>query len=183
MIPKNATGWSSKMGTLTGIKKINLFSRIEILPYLSSNLIINPSYNVNNPFDNNIRFKILSGLDFKMGIGSNLTLDATINPDFGQVEGDPAVVNLTAYETYFQEKRPFFIEGKNLLAGNGPDYFYSRRIGAPPRIEVEGEGDYVNKPDYSTIIGAAKLTGRFKSGFSLGMLSAITDREYSELQN
>ena len=102
-------------------------------------------------------------------------LDGAVNPDFGQVEADPAVVNLSAFEVFFDEKRPFFTEGAQLLRGNGPSYFYSRRIGGPPRGPVSG--DFVDYPRNSTILGAAKLTGRLASGMSLGALAAVTARE------
>src|SRR3989442_12963252 len=109
-----------------------------------------------------------------MGLGPNLTLDAAVNPDFGQVEADPAVVNLSAFEVFFDERRPFFTEGSQLLRGNGPSYFYSRRIGAPPRGAAAG--DFVDYPHNSTIVGAAKVTGRLASGLSLGALTAVTRR-------
>jgi hypothetical protein len=111
-----------------------------------------------------------------MGLGPSLTLQATVNPDFGQVELDPAEVNLSAFETFFSEKRPFFVEGTQLLQGAG-SYFYSRRIGARPRGPVEG--DYVDYPQASSILGAAKLTGRLASGASIGALAAVTDYEYA----
>ena len=110
-----------------------------------------------------------------MGLGSNLTLDATVNPDFGQVEADPAEVNLSAFETFFDERRPFFIEGSDLLTGSVDNYFYSRRIGAAP--PGRAAGDFVEYPATSTILGAAKLTGRLASGTSVGMLGAVTDDE------
>src|SRR4029079_4250987 len=112
---------------------------------------------------------------FKMGLGPSLTLAATVNPDFGQVEADPADVNLSAFETIFPEKRPFFIEGSQLLRGGGPNYFYSRRIGARPRGPAPG--NFVDYPNATTILGAGKLTGRLASGASLGALAAVTARE------
>src|SRR6185436_7054631 len=102
------------------------------------------------------------GADIKAGIGPNLTLQATINPDFGQVEADPAEVNLTGTETFFAEKRPFFIEGADMVNIQSTDnFFYSRRIGAPP--PGPATGDFVDRPVRSTILGAAKLTGRLSS--------------------
>ncbi len=115
------------------------------------------------------------GADLKVGLGSNLTLEATVNPDFGQVEADPAEVNLSAFETFFDERRPFFVEGANLLTGNVDNYFYSRRIGAAPAGDADG--DFVDYPPTTTILGAAKLTGRLASGMSIGMLGAVTDEE------
>jgi hypothetical protein len=117
------------------------------------------------------------GLDAKIGIGSNLTLDATVNPDFGQVEADPAEVNLSAFETFFAERRPFFLEGSQLLNGRVNNYFYSRRIGALP--PVTSATDYTEYPATSTILGAAKLTGRLASGASVGMLGAVTGEEWA----
>ena len=99
-----------------------------------------------------------TGADLKVGFGPNLTLDATVNPDFGQVDADPAEVNLSAFETFFSERRPFFTEGSQLLSGGGAGYFYSRRIGAAPHGFADG--DFVDTPTSSTILGAAKLTGR-----------------------
>jgi hypothetical protein len=106
---------------------------------------------------------------------SGLTLDVTINPDFGQVEADPAEVNLSAFETFFDERRPFFTEGSEMLRGNGAQYFYPRRIGAPPHVSVSG--DFVDTPNSSTILGAAKLTGRLPSRLTIGALTAVTAAE------
>ena len=114
------------------------------------------------------------GADLKIGLGPNLTLDATFNPDFGQVEADPAEVNLSAFETFFSERRPFFLEGANLLRSQ---HFYSRRIGASPRGGAPG--DYVDQPDNTTILGAAKLSGRLTSDLSIGALAAVTGREHA----
>ena len=98
-----------------------------------------------------------------------------MNPDFGQVEADPAEVNLSAFETFFDERRPFFLEGSQLLTGSVNNYFYSRRIGAPP--PGRASGDFVDHPSTTTILGAAKLTGRLASGTSVGLLGAVTDAE------
>jgi hypothetical protein len=117
------------------------------------------------------------GLDAKVGFGSNLTLEATVNPDFGQVEADPAEVNLSAFETFFDERRPFFQEGAELLTGPVNNYFYSRRIGAAPAGRANG--DFVDVPRTATILGAAKLTGRMASGTSIGMLGAVTQEEFA----
>ena len=104
-----------------------------------------------------------------------------MNPDFGQVEADPAEVNLSAFETFFDERRPFFVEGNDLLTGNVNDYFYSRRIGAAPAGRASG--DFVDFPGTTTILGAAKLTGRLESGMSVGMLGAVTDEESARTFN
>ena len=119
------------------------------------------------------------GLDAKTALGSNLTLDATVNPDFGQVEADPAEVNLSAFETFFEERRPFFTEGSEMVRGNGAQYFYPRRIGAPPRGSATG--DFVDMPRNSTILGAAKLTGRLPSRLSIGAVTAVTAAEQARV--
>jgi len=178
LIPKNETGWSSKMGSLVGIKNIQPSSRIELLPYVASNVLYNPDFNKNNPFEKETQYDGRLGLDFKMGLGPDFSVDATINPDFGQVEADPAVVNLTAYETFYDEKRPFFIEGKSLLQGYSESFFYSRRIGQMPRAGLPG--DVVDIPKNSNILGAAKITGRTKNGLSLGVMNALTSKEFGK---
>ena len=115
------------------------------------------------------------GADVKMGLGPNLTLEATINPDFGQVEADPAEVNLTAFETRFPERRPFFLEGAPLFNIGHPNFYYSRRIGARP-VGV-ATGDYVDYPTATTILTAAKLSGRLPSRTSIAFLAAVTAEE------
>lgn len=173
-VPKNETGWSSRMGELVGISGIRPTRRVELVPYSAGNATLTGNRDPANPFDDGRNLAARAGADLKMGLGPNLTLDATVNPDFGQVEADPAVVNLSAFEVFFDERRPFFTEGSQLLRGNGPSYFYSRRIGAPARGDAPG--DYVDFPQNTTILGAAKLTGRLRSGFSLGALGAVTGR-------
>src|SRR5256884_5835984 len=128
-----------------------------------------------DPFNGGANLAARAGADVKMGLGPNITLDGTVNPDFGQVEADPAVVNLSAFEVFFDERRPFFTEGNQLLRGNGPSYFYSRRIGARPSCNASG--DFLDCPQNATILGAAKITGRLASGTSLGALAAVTSRE------
>lgn len=174
-VPTNQTGWSSWMGELVGISGVKPSRRLELLPYAASNATLTGARDPQNPFDNGKNLAARAGGDLKMGLGPNITLDATVNPDFGQVEADPAVVNLSAFEVFFDERRPFFTEGSQLLRGNGPSYFYSRRIGGPPRGSAGG--DFVDYPNTATILGAAKVTGRLASGFSLGALGAVTGRE------
>ncbi len=182
LIPVSAAGFASRFGELDGIVGIPPARRLELLPYVASDLTYRANVNPANPF--NQRTGARAGGDLKIGLGPNLTLDATINPDFGQVEADPAVVNLTAFEVVFDERRPFFIEGNELLTGRGqsfigrPSWFYSRRIGAAPRGVAMGE--FVNAPQNTTIVTAAKVTGRLPSGLSVGALAAVTPREYAE---
>ena len=178
-VPKKATGWSSRMGVLEGIQGIKPSRRLELLPYVASDATTTGNRNRSDPFDDGRNLGSRVGGDLKMGLGPSLTLAATVNPDFGQVEADPAEVNLSAFESIFPEKRPFFVEGFQLLRGLGPNYFYSRRIGARPRGPASG--DFVDYPNASTILGAAKLTGRLVSGTSVGALAAVTAREHAEV--
>jgi hypothetical protein len=176
-VPQNRTGWSSWMGDLVGIEGIAPARRVELLPYTAGSATITGNRNRANPFDDGRNLDARVGTDLKMGLGPNVTLDAAVNPDFGQVEADPAVVNLSAFEVFFDEKRPFFLEGSQLLRGNGPNYYYSRRIGAAP--PGSASGDFVDYPANSTILAAGKVTGRFASGLSVGTLAAVTDREFA----
>ncbi|MBC7791271.1 MAG: carbohydrate binding family 9 domain-containing protein [Anaerolineae bacterium] len=177
-VPRNATGWSSHMGQLIGIEGIGSARRLELTPYVASDATLTGDRDRANPFDDGRNLGARVGGDLKMGLGPSLTLQATVNPDFGQVEADPSEVNLSAFETFFTEKRPFFTEGSQLLDGAG-SYFYSRRIGARPRGGVEGS--FVDYPGASTILGAAKLTGRLSSGASVGGLVAVTSREHARI--
>ncbi|MBV9773876.1 MAG: carbohydrate binding family 9 domain-containing protein [Gemmatimonadetes bacterium] len=176
-VPSKEKGWASRMGELTGIRGIRPTRRLELMPYVASGATFTAEPGVGNPFDDGSRVTARAGGDVKMGLGPNLTLEGTVNPDFGQVEADPAEVNLSAFESFFPEKRPFFIEGSQLLSGNGPSYFYSRRIGAPPRTDLLNGGFFNDVPPASTILGAAKVTGRLASGTSVGALAALTDHE------
>ena len=181
LIPVAAAGFASNFGRLEGIAGIPPARRLELMPYVAGELTYRANVDAANPFNDRTGARV--GGDLKVGLGPNLTLDGTINPDFGQVEADPAVVNLTAFETIFEERRPFFIEGNELLTGRGqsfigrPAWFYSRRIGAAPRGSAQG--DYVDAPSNTTILSAAKVTGRFASGLSVGALAAVTPREYA----
>jgi hypothetical protein len=181
LIPAAAAGFSSRFGQLDGIAGIPAARRLEVMPYVAADLTARARVDPTNPFRD--RAGARAGGDLKVGLGPNLTLDATINPDFGQVEADPAVVNLTAFEVVLEERRPFFVEGNELLTGRGqsfigrPSWFYSRRIGAVPRGVARG--DFVDTPANTTITSAAKVTGRLASGLSVGALAAITPREFA----
>ena len=173
LVKRNDTGWSSRMAVLTGIRGIRPSRRIELLPYVAADSRFIKVTDPDDPFAKDYQSGVRAGGDLKMGVGPNLTLDVTINPDFGQVEADPAEVNLTAYETFFAERRPFFVEGSQLFGGRG--FYYSRRIGAPP--PGSSDADYEERIDNTTILGAAKLTGRMRSGLSIAALTAVTDKE------
>ena len=174
-VPSNRTGWSSFMGELVGIEGIQPSRRLEVMPYAAADARFQSNVAADDPFNDGANVGARAGADLKMGLGPNITLDATVNPDFGQVEADPAVVNLSAFEVFFDERRPFFTEGSRLLRGNGPSYFYSRRIGASPTCNIGA--DFVQCPNNATILGAAKITGRLATGMSLGALGAVTGRE------
>jgi hypothetical protein len=178
LIPRTERFWSSRFGDLRGISNVPPSRRIEVLPYVASSATVNENRDLSNPFDNGRNLDGRVGADLKFGIGPNLTLDATINPDFGQVEADPAEVNLTAFETRFPEQRPFFLEGAQLFQLDHPNFYYSRRIGAKPVGPITA--DYVEYPLASTILGAAKLTGRPRPKTSIGVLSAVTGEERAE---
>jgi len=178
VVPREEPGWSSQMGRLTGLAGVRPRRRLEISPYVAGDVALTSGALVNaaDPFASSSEFTGRIGADLKYGLGPNLTLDATVNPDFGQVEADPAIVNLSAFETFFPERRPFFTEGANLLSGgNLPGYFYSRRIGAVPHGAAGG--DFRDVPDVTTILGATKLTGRLGSGLSIGAIGALTAPE------
>ena len=181
LVARTEERWASLFGDLQGIDGIAPSRRLELMPYVASSSHLIGDRDRNDPFTGGGNLEGRVGLDAKVGLGSNLTLEATVNPDFGQVAADPAEVNLSAFETFFDERRPFFVEGNDLLEGSVDDYFYSRRIGAPPAGRASG--DFVDFPGTSTILGAAKLTGRLESGMSVGMLAAITDEETARTFN
>ncbi|MBT6376464.1 MAG: carbohydrate binding family 9 domain-containing protein [Gemmatimonadales bacterium] len=174
-VPRTERAWASRFGELRGVRTEDLGRRVELRPYATAGSSRNGDRDRANPFDDGVNLRGRVGLDLKMGVGPNLTLDATITPDFGQVEADPAVVNLTDAETLLPERRPFFTEGNALINGPVNNYFYSRRIGAAP--PGSAQGDFVDRPNTSTIIGAAKVTGRLPSGTLIGVLAAVTGQE------
>ncbi|MCL4212692.1 MAG: carbohydrate binding family 9 domain-containing protein [Gemmatimonadales bacterium] len=173
-IPPSETGFISRFATLRGIEGVRSVRPIELLPYAAGDATYRASTAVVNPLDQ--RYAGRAGLDAKAALGGHLTLDATVNPDFGQVDADPAEVNLSAFETFFDERRPFFTEGSEMLRGNSAaNYFYSRRIGAAPRVSVSG--DFVDAPKSSAILGATKLTGRLPNRLTVAGLAAVTASE------
>jgi hypothetical protein len=175
-VPRTVRAWSSRFGNLVGISGLPSSRPVEVSPYVASSSTVNGNRDPRNPFDNGLNLKGRVGADLKAGLGPNLTLDAAINPDFGQVEADGAEVNLTGQETFFSEKRPFFLEGASLMnLSPNTNLFYSRRIGARP--VAPAPGDFSAYPAATTILGAAKLTGRLASGTSIGAMGAVTDAE------
>jgi len=206
-VPQNAGAYVSRMGDLAGVADVPRPGRLEVLPYLSSTLT-RDTVQAGNPFYRRNDAGVSAGADFKYALTPALTLNGTINPDFGQVELDPAVVNLTQFESFFDEKRPFFVEGADLFRfGDTRTYnnfgwgqfFYSRRIGRAPQRAV-GSGDVVadglpdgakvaernvlfaDPPLTTTILGATKLSGKTAGGWSVAVLDAVTARETSRFQ-
>ena len=192
--PKKTSGFVSLFAELDGLENINLTNSIEIVPFASSKSETTPSESA-DPYHGSSNVTGLAGGDLRMPVGGSMTLNATVNPDFGQVEVDPAVVNLTDVETFFPEKRPFFVEGSSIFdAGQQgasdywgfnfwqPSFFYSRRIGHAPEGELPDNVAYSDVPSGTTILGAAKLSGKVAQGLNLGVLQAVTSRENASIQ-
>ncbi len=191
--PKSGSGFVSRFKDLVGIENIKPSRNIELLPYLRTKAeFTNPE--PGDPFNDGSRFLPGLGADLKIGLSSNLTLNTTINPDFGQVEVDPAVVNLSDVETFYSEKRPFFIEGSSIFNfGYGgsnsnwgfnwgdPDFFYSRRIGRAPQGSLP-DNDFKDVPDGASILGAAKLSGKIGNNWNIGVIHAVTAREFADYE-
>jgi hypothetical protein len=189
--PTNGSGFVSRFADLVGIEQVAPRPRIEIMPYATAKAEF-LDHDPADPFNTGARARPGAGLDAKVGIGSNLTLDGTVNPDFGQVEVDPAVVNLTDVETFFPEKRPFFIEGANIFnfgSGGANDFWgfnwgdatflYTRRIGRAPQ-GILPTTDFSSEPAGTHILGAAKLSGKAGT-WSLSGLNAVTNSEFADL--
>jgi hypothetical protein len=178
-------GFASYFGHAFGIASLPQPQRLEFLPYITGSEERLASGSPENPFNDGSREVGRAGLDLKYGLASNLTLNATVNPDFGQVEADPAEVNLTAYETFFSERRPFFVEGADIFSGGNQQYLYSRRIGRAPQASAEYRGGpaFTDEPTSTSILGAAKLSGRTAGGWSVGLIEAVTAREYAAVDS
>lgn len=184
-IPRTSGGFVSHFRELNGIHDIRPKPLVNIVPYTVGKGELH-SDDQNKAAGN-------MGLDAKIGLQSSLTLDLSVNPDFGQVEVDPASINLSAAETYYQEKRPFFIEGADIFGNFGyggasthvganwssPDLFYSRRIGRAPQGSGNG-APIASMPEWSTILAAAKLTGTVGQGWKVGAIYGLTEREYAK---
>jgi hypothetical protein len=191
MVPQEASGWVSLWGELKGIEHIKPKKEIALTPYLMGGIELSPKEE-GNPFETGTNWLYNGGLDGKIAITNDLTLNFTINPDFGQVEADPSEVNLSAFESYFKEKRPFFVEGANifnypLVAGHSwsrENLFYSRRIGRRPQGYANLQtGEYASTPEFTRILGAFKLSGKTQNGWSIGVLESITNNEYTNIDS
>jgi hypothetical protein len=191
--PKAESGFESRFPHLVGIEHAKGGRTVELSPYLTgkAEYLARP---VGDPFNDGSRYTPAVGGDLRTSLGSNLTLNATANPDFGQVEVDPAVVNLSDVESFYQEKRPFFTENSRVFSfgTDGPNdswgmnwpeptLFYSRRIGRTPQGGAPGDAQFADVPMATHILGAAKLTGRPAPGWNFGTLQAVTSRERAKV--
>ncbi len=190
--PRGGAGYGSRFPDLIGIKGIKPQNKAELRPYVlgkAEALEVEPG----DPFQDDLHLSSNVGLDLKMPLSSNLTMTATVNPDFGQVEVDPAVVNLSASETFYQERRPFFVEDANIFRFGreginnnwnfnwmDPLVFYSRRVGRAPQLGVEADHDFADVPQATTILGATKISGKIGET-SIGAITAFTAREKAHL--
>ncbi len=184
-IPLDAPGMVHLFGELKGIEGIRASSRIELMPYTVGKIRLSEPQ-AGNPYATGVDKNINAGFDAKVGLSSNFTLDLSVNPDFGQVEADPSLLNLTVFEPSFEEKRPFFIEGANMLqfSTGASSLFYSRRIGSAPKYNPAlGPGEYSRIPDRTAILSAAKVTGKTENGLSVGLLQCITADEYALIRD
>jgi hypothetical protein len=190
----NEFGGPAYFGTLEGMTITSVPRQIEVVPYVTSRAKMDrvPS---SDPYHSDREMLYRAGADFKLNVTSNLTLDATVNPDFGQVEVDPAVVNLSVFETTFSEKRPFFISNSQYFSTGGFScYFcsnvsslnliYTRRIGRSPQLAglVGSRAQFMDATDATTILGAAKVTGRTNGGLTVGLMDAVTNSETAKFR-
>jgi hypothetical protein len=193
-LPPDTGGFVSEFGELHGLFNLKPQKQLEIQPYTVGSL---RTYEAEegNPFRDGSDGKLTVGLDAKIGITNDMTMDLTINPDFGQVEADPSAIALDGFQIFFEEQRPFFVENKNIFnysvsssqAGNtfGSDnLFYSRRIGRSPQGYPDaGDDEYVDQPENTNILGAAKFSGKTKNGWSIGVLESVTSKKYASIDN
>lgn len=181
-------GFVSSFGDMAGLVGIGEPQRLEVLPYVSTRAVRTPGSSL-DPFYRSTDLTPSVGGDLRYGLAGGLTLTGTVNPDFGQVEVDPAVVNLTAFETFFPEKRPFFLEGSDVFSFgdvrsnnsyNSTTFLYSRRIGRAPTlaqsVAFNPDVAYSDSPDQTRILGAMKVTGK-RGPWTIGVLDAVTSRE------
>ncbi|MEM9648674.1 MAG: DUF5916 domain-containing protein [Bacteroidota bacterium] len=191
--PIDQPGWVSEFGELHGLKNIEPQKQLEIQPYTVTS---GETYEAEegNPFRDGNEGDFTVGLDAKIGVTNDLTLDLTVNPDFGQVEADPSAIALDGFQIFFREQRPFFVENKNIFdfnlseseAGNTfgfDNVFYSRRIGRSPQGSPDTEDtDFVEQPDNTPIVGAAKFSGKTKNGWAIGVLESVTAKRYATIR-
>ncbi|TDQ32317.1 DUF5916 domain-containing protein [Zeaxanthinibacter enoshimensis] len=184
-IPRDVAGFTSEFGLLRGLEDIAPQKQLEIQPFAVSQYESYPEEE-GNPFRDGSDYPFNVGLDAKIGITNDLTLDLTVNPDFGQVDADPGAIALDGFQIFFQERRPFFVENKNIFdfefANGNDNLFYSRRIGRSPQGFVNSAaGEFVDAPNNTTILGAAKFSGKTKDGWSVGLLESVTANMYARV--
>ena len=183
LIPQQNSGFVFNLSRLTGISGLTKSRRIELMPYTTVRYKLSEKEE-GNPYSKASEWKIGPGLDGKVGLSSNFTLDFSINPDFGQVEADPSTINLTAFEMYYEEKRPFFLEGKNIFNNMGEAIFYTRRIGSRTLWRPEDqEGRYISEPQETAIISAVKLSGKSKNGLAVGIVNSLTAKGNTKIND
>ena len=185
-IPNDQAGVISEAGELHGLKDLVPQKQLEIQPFTVLQQDAYPA-EAGNPFKTGSDFKLNAGLDAKIGITNDLTLDLTINPDFGQVEADPGAIALDGFQIFFEEQRPFFVENFNIfdfeIANGSDNLFYSRRIGrSPHRNATLNPGEFAEVPQNSTILGAAKFSGKTRDGWSIGVIESVTANEYATIR-
>lgn len=196
-IKQTQPGWVSRFGTLKGLSGIKPRKPLELQPYTLGQLRTGGGFTDEDPFKRKTEERFSAGLDGRIGITNDIAVDFTINPDFGQVEADPGAINLDGFQIFFREQRPFFVENRNIFdyritsaeAGgsfNSDILFYSRRIGGSPSRFIGSDPDsryFVEQPENTTILGAAKVSGKTQEGLSLGILSSATEREFATIMN
>lgn len=176
LVKKAEPDWLARMGELRGIQDIHPSHHLEVVPYAMGRTTLPTSNNEADLWGN-------VGTDVQYGITSGVTLNATVNPDFGQVEADPARLNLSAYEEFFEERRPFFVKGASMFSVNDYSFFYSRRIGRQPgHFDIPDGAEELSRPEATTILGAAKIVGRTNGKTSFGIMEAVTSSEYAQIQ-
>jgi hypothetical protein len=193
-IPQRTGVWVSNFGELHGLVDIPFHRQVEIAPYATAQ-VATYKQQPGNPFADGTDVKVTGGVDGKVAVTNDLILDFTINPDFGQVEADPSLVRIDGFQNFFGEQRPFFIESRNIfeyqLTGalasgdyNSDLLFYTRRIGTSPHgFAKPTAGEFVNYPQNTSILGAAKFSGKTKKGLSIGILESVTERENAIIDN
>ena len=193
-IPLDASGWISEFGELHGLNNLKAQKQFEIQPFVVASLETFEK-DSNNPYRDKNKASMNAGIDGKIGITNDLTIDFTINPDFGQVEADPAAIALDGFQLFFREQRPFFVENKNIFnyqfsnpivggSFSSDNLFYSRRIGRQPQGFVQtNNGAFSDAPERTTILGAIKFSGKTKNGWSIGVMESMTANEYAKINN
>jgi len=190
LVRRGESGWVSRFGHIEGIKGIHPPAHLEVLPFIVGRSTFE-SKKETNPEGREL-FSTL-GADLRYGLSSSISLNATVNPDFGQVEADPAVLNLSVFETFFEERRPFFVEGNTIFqtpyvdivgVDNLFQLFYSRRIGKQPGLfSPPPDSTVIDQPESTTILGATKLSGKTASKTSFGIMEAVTANEYANIES